>query len=80
MTGTNYGQILKRVIEHMKKRGKRFVGEEPNLMGFFLLKTASGRTKRRSLPLGTFQEVMHPPKRYISTSLYIHHRLIQKLV
>jgi hypothetical protein len=45
--------------------------EKKNLIGFFLLKTASGRTKRRSLPLGTFQEVMQPPNRYISASLQL---------
>lgn len=43
--------------------------KENNLIGFFLLNTASGRTKRRSFPLGTFQDVMQPPNKYISASL-----------
>jgi hypothetical protein len=36
---------------------------ETNLMGFCPLNTASGRTKSRSLPLGTLKEVTHAPNR-----------------
>ena len=43
--------------------------EETNLIGFFLLKTASGRTNRRSFPLASLQDVMHPPYKYTSASL-----------
>lgn len=45
--------------------------EETNLIGFFLLKTASGRTNRRSFPLASLQDVMHPPYKYTSASLKI---------
>ena len=36
------------------------------LIGFCPLNTASGLTKRRSLPFGSFQEVTQAPKVYTS--------------
>jgi len=41
-----------------------------HLMGFLPVNTASGRTKRRSSPEGSFQEVVHAPYRYTSATLH----------
>lgn len=41
----------------------------PHLMGFLPVKTASGRTKSKSSPEGSFQEVVTAPYRYTSATL-----------
>lgn len=69
---SNFKQKLTQIIsKHWKSRRRKKLHTQiqNNLMGFFPLNTASGRTKRRSFPFGTFHDVTQPPNRYTSASL-----------